>query len=580
MPWENFSFENDWPWIALVLFLIASLVVAIVSFSNGKHSDLSYKSALKEKSNSVRVFVIDYPKQLVTFFNVTSLREIRSMTLTEFYAQFANEEQVKVIEWVSSLLDPEADAPSYLETGVNISRLKKQYFSMLEVTSVNKEKGIIHLESYLFKYISPEKQKGNLRLSTNNEFRAAVKNNTRGKGVTFCCSFRYKRTADREKPIEPRVFDQLKDIVFQNCDAPKRLLLQISANELVLSDFRISGQPKALFLVDSLLKAVQRHLAINSLTSIIDARVGIVEHAYFPNDPETILVEAKKAADLAYEINSTYSWYQGDRHQPSYAKRVDESSYRSEVERIINDKRLSFFFRPMFCVDKMKVVGYLSDTRPIDAYFPSIEELKNYAARANDGKNLFATIAKSVIPTYMSQRLDEEDILYYPIRVEEMQYVLETFATLVKVKPGRISFMIEEADIRSHMALLTTEGFCRAVSEIRSKGYQVSLLVNGSELTLTDTIYPLFDSYIVSFLFAGAQTGIDTKIRAELHALVEKLIKYKRPIMASDVDGWNAIELLVRSGLNYISAEALAPYDAMITPLNPKNIKRIGDMRG
>jgi hypothetical protein len=50
--------------------------------------------------------------------------------------------------------------------------------------------------------------------------------------------------------------------------------------------------------------------------------------------------------------------------------------------------------------------------------------------------------------------------------------------------------------------------------------------------------------------------------------------------MASDVDGWNAIELLVRSGLNYISAEALAPYDAMITPLNPKNIKRIGDMRG
>ena len=81
------------------------------------------------------------------------------MTLTEFYAQFANEEQVKVIEWVSSLLDPEADAPSYLETGVNISRLKKQYFSMLEVTSVNKEKGIIHLESYLFKYITPEKQK-------------------------------------------------------------------------------------------------------------------------------------------------------------------------------------------------------------------------------------------------------------------------------------------------------------------------------------------------------------------------------------------------------------------------------------
>ncbi|MBP5091833.1 MAG: hypothetical protein J6328_04685 [Bacilli bacterium] len=576
---ESLKLNVNWPWLALGLLLLASLIVSIVVFVNGSSKDLAYKTSLNEKSNSVRVFVIDYPAQLVTFFNVTTLRDIRTMPLTDFYAQFPNEEQVKIIDWITSLLDPESEAPNYLETGVTISKLKKQYFSMLEVTSVNREKGLIHLESYIFKYMTPDKRSGNLRLSTNAEFRNMVENNLRSKGVSFCCSFRYKRTADREKPIDPRVFDQLKDVVFQTCNAPKRLLLQVSSNELVLSDFKLVGQPKALFLVDSLLKAIARHLAINSLTSSIDVRIGIVEHQYFPGDPESILVEAKKAADLAYDINAHYSWYQSGK-QSTFAKDMDESSYRSEVERIINDKRLSFFFRPMFSVSEMKVVGYLSDTRPIDAYFPSIEELKNYAARADDGKALFATIAKNVVPTYIAQRLESTDILYYPIRVDEIEFVLPTFIDLVKAKPSRISFMIDEDDIRSHLASMGVDGFCHAVSEIRTKGYQVSLLVNGSELTLPDTVYPVFDSYIVSFLFAGAQTGIDTKIRAELHALVEKLIKYRRPIMASDVDGWNAIELLVRSGLNYISAEALAPYETMITPLNPKNKKRIGDMRG
>ena len=489
----------------------------------------------------------------------------------------AAEEQVGLIDWISRLLEPNSGAENFREIDVTIDKNKKRYFSMLQVSSVNYEEGKIHMESYILKYMTPDRSEASLRFATNAEFNELVKTGIKGRGISYCISFKYKRAAESDKPIDPRIYDQLKDVVFQNCAGPKRYLLQISGNELVLADLKAQGQPSGMFTVDTLLKAVKRYFAINSLTSQIEARVGIVEHSYFPGDGDQIVAEARKVAQLSYETNSPYTWYQKGRRS-NFA--MTEASYRTEVERIINDRRLSFLFRPMFSVEKMEAVGYLSDTRPLDAYFPSIEELKNYAERADDAKNLFATIAKNVVPMFLSQKTSDEDVLYYPIRIDEMGFVLEVFASLGRFKNKSISFMIGEDDIRSHLASMGIDRFAMAVGEIRSKGYQCSLLVNGSELTLPDTVYAQFDSYIVSFAFAGASTGIDTKIRAELHALVEKLIKFNRPIMASDIDGWNAIELLVRSGLNYISAEVFAPYEKMITPINQKSLKKLQDIKG
>jgi hypothetical protein len=63
---------------------------------------------------------------------------------------------------------------------------------------------------------------------------------------------------------------------------------------------------------------------------------------------------------------------------------------------------------------------------------------------------------------------------------------------------------------------------------------------------------------------------MDTKIRVELHALVEKLLHYNKPIIANSLMSWNAIELVVSSGISYVSSDVFAPYDAMFRPLNDR----------
>jgi hypothetical protein len=105
------------------------------------------------------------------------------------------------------------------------------------------------------------------------------------------------------------------------------------------------------------------------------------------------------------------------------------------------------------------------------------------------------------------------------------------------------------------------------------------LLLSGKSLMLDASIYGKCDAFFVDFADSADETNMDTKIRSELHALVEKLLKYGRPIIANSVMSWNAIELLVGSGLSYLSSDVFAPYETIFKPLNDKNVERIAQMK-
>ena len=77
--------------------------------------------------------------------------------------------------------------------------------------------------------------------------------------------------------------------------------------------------------------------------------------------------------------------------------------------------------------------------------------------------------------------------------------------------------------------------------------------------------------------FAGSAKNMDALVRSQMHVLVERLLKYEKPIVANEVEGWPSLELLVRSGLLYISAECFAPYSEMIQPVSPKSIKKVDE---
>ena len=63
-----------------------------------------------------------------------------------------------------------------------------------------------------------------------------------------------------------------------------------------------------------------------------------------------------------------------------------------------------------------------------------------------------------------------------------------------------------------------------------------------------------------------------------MRSLVEKLLKYNKPIIATDLQNWNAIELIVKSGIRFVASDTLSASDEMILPISQKNLNKIKAM--
>ena len=565
-----------WPIYASILLVVGVLLAVLISFivSNRHYED--YLKQIDEQTNSVRVFIIDIPNNQVKYFNATTLSKVRYMTTSEFYSQFPMSQQKRVINWIYAVMEANSQAPDIFEVDIQVTRNKKQYFSLLQVDSVDRKKQVLHLQSYLLKYMMPLKlSNDNHGLSTVKDFTAALASSGRRKGVTACFRFSYRKIQDKDKEIDSLIFNQLKNALAPFIDS-KHLLIQCSMNELVLTDLKINERAKSIYFVRSALNAINRFLALNGYNSLIDVRVGAVEHRFFTGDAAGILEQARKTAQIAFDEKDQILWHQKGRES---LNPLNDASYRTEVERIINEKKLSYYFRPIYGVREKKTVGYFTKAQPRDTYFDSIEELKDYASRTDDAQDLFSTIARNTIPIFVNERLDEDSVLFFPVRTEERGYMLLTFAKLAKAKQAHLVFLFSESDIKTHFDAGNPDAIIDDMRSIKAKGYQVGLFLNEGELTLPPVVYTAYDYFVCSFAFAGSANEMDTLVRSQLHALVEKLLKYDKPIIATDIEGWASIELLVRSGLNLISAESFAPYDQMILPLPAKSVRRVTDMK-
>ena len=570
-----YSFAMDWPVYASIAILGVLVVLILISYAINRHQMDRYKKEIEDQSNSVRVFVVDIPHDKVTYFNVTSLSDVKTYTLGEFYQHFPIAEQKKVINWINALGDPGTSAPEFLEVDVQDSKFKRQTFSLLQVEKVDKKKQVIHLLSYLMKFMSSSFGSPRRGLSSIKEYQAAMETNPRKKGVTGAFRFAYKKIADKDKEIDPVAFNQLKNALFPFVTG-KRMLLQCSGNELVLVDFRLSDRASELYLFRSGINSISRYLSLNGLLSEIEVRVGVVEHRRLKGEADAIIEQARNTAALAFEGNDKVLLSEKTRE---ILNPLSDSTYRTEVERIINEKRLTYTFRPIYDVERGKTIGYFSKASPKDTYFDSMDELKDYAVRTEDDKILFATVARETIPLFLAERPDETQSLFYPVRLEERGYMLLAFSKLQKAKSAHIVFLFTETDFRDKLDTTNPDAFVDDITAIKAKGYEVGLFLDTSDLQLPPSIYWAFDYFVCGFAFAGSAAEMDALVRSKLHALVEKLLKFGKPIVATDIEGWASIELLVRSGINFISAEVFAPFDVMMNPISPKSLKRIRDMK-
>ena len=552
-----------------ILFLLLVILGLVITFLISKKSDSLFAGKILDSSNSIRVFRLDIQNDRTDYYNASSIRRRRSSSLTNFYNMFPSNERERLIDWVGALLDKDADAPQTLEISVIVHRNRKKYFTLLQVTKIDYANQIIHLESHLLRFMNVSRSKRNnegfYKFSTQNALSAALKSKP-NRGFTCCIKFFRKNTTDSITRLD---FVTIKNalVPFINKD---RMMIEYGEDEIFVTDFKatIRGQVvQALHMIET---EARRRMSVNASIDYLQYTIGIIENKLVNSNLEKIIEESEKLAYTAQEEGVTYLFYE---ENGEGAQRVSSQNYRTEVERIIYDKRFQYLYRPVYDVGRQRVIGYQSIIKPLDSFFGSIEELKNYAFKTNDDRELFSTLARNSISRFIQQKSEKNHILFFDVTYNEMAFVARTLSHIQGIKETKIVICIREQDFLD-LPSMSTDSIIAMVTNLRSNGYAAALRIeDNSDLTLLPKIYETFDYFIID-----SNTQISNRSFNSLpifQNLIENLLKFNKTLVAENMSSWDSVELLVRLGVEIVASEVIGPSDENVLPIAKKTTMKL-----
>ena len=159
---KDFSFDRLFELLGntyvIVFALMFLLLIGLIIFCCLTIREKKLKQIVVYEDNNVRYFSIHYGRDYVYSVDKRHLNKKRKENLEWFYNCFAPGEKVRLEVWLNELMKKDHTAPNHLEVSTKVKGNKSLIFTVIDVTHINYEKQIIHLESRLFPSIQKTKR--------------------------------------------------------------------------------------------------------------------------------------------------------------------------------------------------------------------------------------------------------------------------------------------------------------------------------------------------------------------------------------------------------------------------------------
>ena len=580
MQWWNFKDSNFLVFFIIVVLVIVVLTVVITTFVIVTNSFKAYEKRIEQESISTRVFAIDVKNNKVVYFNRSDMKHKREMDLTSFYFHFHQNDTEKVQQWIYSIVTNPKSADQYLEADVLVNRGKGTYFSLLKLVKYDPAVRVIHIESHILKYITPinttSKKKGVLTgVVKRGQMKTIISKAKSLRGFTYAIRFFYVRQkALSNEKIERYMMMTLKNEIYPYASNKKepRQIVDESGNEILLFDVRIASKDEAMQLAASIAHSLKKSIGVNGYSDSVNFAIGVVENAQFYQDFDTIVEKAQEACITAQQNGQDVFIYQKVHGQMAQ----ELNKFNDEVDRLLDNNNLRYLFRPI--VDSSRTgtaFGYFEYVRAYGSPFSSFPEMSKYAARVGRNRELFANVVKTVIPKFASEKPNQNCRLFLSVSMMDIDHMAEILPQIPQAKDIRLVLVFDEQEVNENSSQLDLLN--SSLQKLRDLGYEIALLLQDKDLLLDPSVYTNFDYFVAGASMMG-EIKKDNRVRLSIHTLIEQLMRFNQPIIATDLEGWQAVELIIKSGINIISCEAVAPSNDMLLPVEKKKIQRLHQM--
>lgn len=551
---------------------IIALIAVIIMFGVSNHKDENHFREIKDLSNSLRVFVIDIQNDTVKYFNSAHLRDRKTSSITSFYNQYKSKEREMLINWIGNLLENNEETPKFLEIGVYIRSSKRTVTSILEVQKIDYKKQLIFIESHLLPTTFKGKHKGDKPEFVKKEYLFKKISLSNGKGATYALNFYNKHTKTAD--ISQLVYADLRDIMV-GFSSENVFVVEEKFGQILVTNFEVKGKLEISAFVETLKARINRFLLIKSHSDDIEYTIGVIKNSENFRDGQALIKNALMVSDLTKDSENQVAYFDDIK-----TMLIDDQGkqFRTDVQEVIIDNKLRYYFQPIYNVDRNRVVAYQSSVVPYDSYFHEIDTLKNYAMRTEDDKVLFSTITKNVISRFIQEKNDDHVLLFFPVSFNEINFVNRSLGHTSGVNDIHIVLVLKERDLSALPDEYEEETLINTIRSFKSKGYAVALEIDDAILTLSPTLYGSFDYFNLSVATHISKKNAGRNLPS-FQGLIEKLLHYEKPIVALDIQSWDIVELVYRLGVSNICSDAIAPPNENIMPIQRKIITKIKNLK-
>ncbi len=569
--------------IFFLIIFISAIIVVLTSLGLyiSTRNEYNFAKQLSYESSSTIIYIINVRENKITYFNKSDMKHKVKTDLASFYAKFHPNDIEKVKTWIFSICMDSKNAEEFLEADVLLNNSKRPYFSLLRLLKYNPEIGLVHLESRVLKYITPNnapKMKENKRKTpvgiVKRSVIAGLINKSKSlRGYSYCVRFFYtkQKTLSNNK-IERHMVMTLKNVVYPFGNGPRvqRQILDDGGNELFLFDLKLSNRDLALQLANSIAHALRKSMEVNGFSGLMSFVIGVVENGQYYQDFDSIL-ECCKEACISGQTNSQEVVF----HQRNINAQNDMIQYKEQIDHILKDDVLRYLYRPIIDATKSQVIGYFEYVKAYDSPFSNFQEMSKYAARINKNVEFFATVAKHVIPKFVNENHDRGCKLFLSVSMADIEHIVEIIDQIPASESAHIVYVFDEQEVNENASNIET--LKNTMKSLIEKGFFLALLLNDKDLLLDDAVYFLFDYFIVGSAMLSTIRK-NNRIRLSTYTLIESLLKYNKDIIATDLESWQSVELIIESGISLISSEVIAPSNDMLLPLEKKKMEKVASM--
>jgi hypothetical protein len=583
--------------VGCVFFLLFAftLILALTDFHKRRKKELQ-----ANLDYNVRIYSYDYTKGTLTSFDSINLLNKKEFTFEEFKEQFTAFDSHMVEAWLKEAKQSKDNTLErrFLQADIRVGHPAKVMTSMMEITEINKEMGIIHFTSKLLPDITPQtlipgtanqatffetiplipRNKRKYFFRNLNEAKKFL-DNTDDNSLTAVFYLRFYRDSSAAmgtKTYElPKVKKAIEAQSLSTILEKTRRLLEINDTDEVIIDGDAVSKSRTISLATSISTLIQKFLNNNNITGVSFA-IGVSIGNFNGENIDAAISHSASMADAITKKEIDYSASSGSKtpylfYDPEFLLRVAKDKQDLlDINAVLRNATFRVFFTPTLDIRTGGVAFYFLDVRPYGTTLSDFDDLVRIVQKIPNGaKTLYQELSVKVNRIAQAKRKDIRIVVTLP------SDQFPVFVRSIESDPHvEWILCVREMDIVNYFD--KTRNLTSLFNEVTSRGYRIALEIANAASNMPQAAFHYASLFIVGTMITS-KIKEDNRIASDLRLIQNNYAIGDRPIVYEGLSDYNGIELCAHYGGTVFECDALALKSSIPEELDTEKVNFLLD---